>query len=297
MIVNIDDSAGFCWGVVQTIDKVEDVLQNDTENDIFVLGNIIHNPKEIDRLEEKGLTTINHIDLEKLDASKTKVIIRAHGEPPATYKKAEELGLEIVDATCPLVKGLQQSVKNYFEKDWQIIIFGKKEHAEIIGLRGVCDDNCIVVKTPEQALQLADFNKKTILFSQTTMDKPTYAAINDALKAKFEEIHGAEKANELYSSKNSICRFVSKREDGLIEFAKSNDYIIFVAGKSSSNGKILFDICKNANDNTIFVEDVKELDYNIIKSAGKVGVTGATSTPQWYLQQVRTTIENYFNNN
>lgn len=292
MLINIDDSAGFCWGVVQTIDKVEETLTNESDKNVYVLGQIIHNPHEQKRLEEKGLTTINHVDLNGIDSKKSRVIIRAHGEPPSTYKQAADLGIELVDATCPLVRNLQKTVNKFYENGWQIVIFGKREHAEVIGIRGVCNDECIVIKSADDAMNLVDFNKKTFLVSQTTMDKPTFFAIENAMTDKFKEIKGSDDIGDVFISKNSLCRFVYKREDSLIEFSKTHDLIIFVAGKNSSNGKSLYQICKLANENTIFIEDITDLDLDLVRKYEKIGITGATSTPQWYMQQVKSRIEN-----
>lgn len=296
MIINIDDSAGFCWGVVQTIDKVEAALTEYGDKTVHVLGQIIHNPKEGERLEARGLHTIGHEDFKSIDPKNSVVIIRAHGEPPTTYQKAEELGLEIIDATCPLVKTLQNTVKNFFIKGWQIVIYGKIEHAEVIGIRGVCNDECIVVKNLNQAMDAVDFSKKTVLFSQTTMDRQTFTEISDGIQAKFQELY-PEEFEDYYISKNSLCKFVSKREDKLIEFANSHELVIFVAGKNSSNGKILYDICKSANSNTKFIEDTDELDFDDVSKYQSIGITGATSTPQWFMESIKDLLENKFNKN
>lgn len=292
MTVTIDDSAGFCWGVVQTIDKVEESLKEAQSKNIYVLGEIIHNPKEIQRLKSQGLTTISHEQLSEIDKDNSKVIIRAHGEPPSTYTLAESQGINLVDATCPLVKSLQSSVKKAYELGWQIVIFGKPDHAEVIGVRGVVNDECTVVTSVEQALELVDFSKRTMLFSQTTMDKPTFDAISEAMDSKFKQIHNADEINELFLTKNTVCKFVLKREDNLIAFAKANEMVFFVAGKNSSNGKSLYNICKSANSNTLFIEDISEIDIESLKNINAIGITGATSTPQWYMQEVKSYIEN-----
>ncbi|MGA2298390.1 MAG: 4-hydroxy-3-methylbut-2-enyl diphosphate reductase, partial [FCB group bacterium] len=185
MNISIDESSGFCWGVVKTIDKIEEVLKESNNEEISVLGEIIHNPREIERLEKKGLRTITHKDMPDLVGKSGKVIIRAHGEPPQTYKTAEELGLEVIDATCPLVKTLQNRIRKAFLDGYQVIIFGKKNHAEIIGIRGVCNDECIVISGLDDALELVDFTKKSMFFSQTTMDWHKFKEIQLALEEKF----------------------------------------------------------------------------------------------------------------
>ena len=288
MTIQVDKNAGFCWGVVQTVDKVESTLADNSNENVSILGEIIHNPQEIKRLADKGLRTIKHSDLAELNKS-TKVIIRAHGEPPATYQQAEALGVELIDATCPLVKSLQKKVAKYYNEGYQTVIFGKKDHAEVIGLRGVCNDDCIVVRTPQEALYSIDFTKKTVLFSQTTMDGITYGQILDAMRQKFEELN----KGELLVVQNTICKYVSDREDNLKQFARDNQIVIFVAGKSSSNGKSLYNICLSANPNTYFIESADELNREWFAEIETVGITGATSTPEWYLNHIKEVISTY----
>ncbi len=294
MIINIDSSAGFCWGVVQTIDKVETALGECIGKQVYVLGQIIHNPKESERLENIGLKTIEHKDFERIDKDNSVVVIRAHGEPPSTYEKAASLNINLIDATCPLVRALQRSVKKYYDEGWQIIIFGKKDHAEVIGLRGVCNDECLVAKNFDEAKANLDLSKKTVLFSQTTMDKPTFCKLSEEIFELFKEKYG-DNASDYFVSKNTICKFVSKREQKLIEFAKEHELVIFVAGKNSSNGKILFEIAKKANPNTIFIEDIKELSLDELSQYSSIGITGATSTPQWYMEELKRILENKYN--
>ena len=282
MIINIDSSAGFCWGVVQTIDKVERTLGECSSKQVYVLGQIIHNPKESERLAEKGLQTITREDFDKIDQKNSVVVIRAHGEPPTTYEKARESNIQLIDATCPLVKALQMTVKKFYDEGWQIVIFGKHDHAEVIGLRGVCNDECLVVKSIEDVKQKIDINRKTVLISQTTMDKPTFCKLSDEVRNLFKEKY-AEKLDEYFITKNTICKFVSRREQKLIDFAKQHELVIFVAGRNSSNGKILYEIANKANPNTIFIEDIEELKIEELSKYSSIGITGATSTPQWYM--------------
>ncbi len=296
MQIDIDDSAGFCWGVVQTIDKVESTLKECKDKKVHVLGQIIHNPKESERLAFRGLKTITHDELTEINPSDSVVIVRAHGEPPSTFKKASDMGIELIDATCPLVRSLQNSVRKYYSDGWQIVIFGKYEHAEVIGIRGVCNDECIVIRDFETALERIDFTKKTVIFSQTTMAQPTFWQLADSIREHFEKVQGKIIDDEMFLTKNTICKFVSKRESKLIEFAKSHDLVIFVAGKNSSNGKILYQICKDANDNTIFIEDTDEIDFKKITDYKRVGITGATSTPQWFMEHIKVLLNEMFNN-
>lgn len=286
MKILVDDNAGFCWGVVQTIDKVEQILSEKSVQNCCVLGEIIHNPHEIKRLEEKNLVTIEHKDLAKVDPNTTTVIIRAHGEPPETYNTLKKLDIPFVDATCPLVKKLQELVESYYKDGWQVVIYGKYEHAEVIGLRGVCRNECCVGKTLEELKPKIDFSKKTMLCSQTTMDTAGLLSIK-----KYIEEHLEIELASNFIFKNTICKFVTNREKKLCEFAKNNEMIIFVAGRNSSNGKVLFRICQEANDNTMFIEDTTDIDLERLKNFNTIGITGATSTPKWFLEKIKKELE------
>ena len=291
MNVTVDKNGGFCWGVVRAIDYAEAELAKssgaDNSSKLYSLGDIIHNPEEISRLQAKGLQTISHENLAK--ARDAKILIRAHGEPPSTYEIAKKYNLELVDATCPVVTKLQERIKKFYDDGYQVVIFGKKDHAEVIGLRGVCDDRAIVVKSVEEALLEIDFNRKTVLFSQTTMDKPTFYAIKEALSRKIKDlvVGTMEDIAKNFLAKDTICGQVSGRDKKLREFASQNNVIIFVAGKSSSNGKVLFEICKEVNGACHFVENEDELNPSWFADAETVGVTGATSTPQWIMEKIK----------
>lgn len=295
MTVDVDNSAGFCWGVVRTLEVVEEWLERIDDHNIYILGEIIHNPKEIERLESKGLKTVTHDMLPEIAKEKNAVvIIRAHGEPPSTYETAEKLGLTLVDATCPLVKALQKRVHNYFMNGWQVVIYGKREHAEVIGLRGVCNDECIVVKSIDDAKQTIDLSKKTVFLSQTTMDKIGFEEIKQYILENAEEFIDGGKIDDKYLAKNTICKYVADRELTLTEFSKSHDVVIFVAGRNSSNGKSLFEICRSVNSNSFFIEDFHEIQSEWFDKARKIGITGATSTPQWFMELVKSKLLNNF---
>lgn len=297
MNVTIDNHSGFCWGVVRTVQIAEDQLAVPrTERNVYVLGHIIHNPKEIERLEQKGLRTITTNDFPSIAHRGARVIIRAHGEPPETYRKAWEYGIELVDATCPVVTKLQERVRKFYDQGYQIVIFGKKDHAEVLGVRGVVHDQCVVIKNVEEALEQVDPAQKTVLFSQTTMDRPTFYAVRDALKARIAElvVDTMEAIATEFHAKDTICGQVSGRENLLAEFARKNDVVIFVAGRASSNGKVLYNVAKGANPRTHFIEDLTELDREWFNGAANVGISGATSTPQWYMEEVKRTIEQDF---
>ncbi|MEJ5286158.1 MAG: 4-hydroxy-3-methylbut-2-enyl diphosphate reductase [Candidatus Kapaibacterium sp.] len=291
MKVTIDEHSGFCWGVVRTVEIAEQTLEEAKDKEIYILGQIIHNPKEVQRLEQKGLKTISHNELQTLKGKNAKVLIRAHGEPPSTYRLANELGIELVDATCPLVTALQNRVRKFYLEGYQIVIFGKQQHPEVIGLRGVCNDECIVIQSEQEALEKVDFSKKTLFLSQTTMDKHLFHKIRQLLEAKVKELHSYDNYREQLVVKDTLCRAVTGREEHLRKFAQENDVVIFVAGKNSSNGKSLFKICSETNPNTYFIEEIEELDSNWFANAQTVGITGATSTPRWYMEQVKETIE------
>ncbi|MFZ9976768.1 MAG: 4-hydroxy-3-methylbut-2-enyl diphosphate reductase [Candidatus Kapaibacteriota bacterium] len=293
MEITIDRYSGFCWGVVRTVVIAEESL--DQFEQVYVLGHIIHNPKEIQRLEDKGLQTITVHDFPRIAeeakqlGKQPKVLIRAHGEPPETYRKALELGIEIIDATCPVVTKLQERVRKFYDQGYQIVIFGKKDHAEVLGVRGVCNDKCIVVMTVEEALEHVNLDTKTVLFSQTTMDRPTFVLIKEALQSRIKDliIDSMEGIATEFHAKDTICGQVSGREDMLKKYASDHDCILFVAGKASSNGKVLYDVCREVNPRTYFIEDISEIQEEWFSNAQSIGITGATSTPQWYMNHVK----------
>lgn len=286
MNVIIDPGAGFCWGVIRTVQIAEETLSEHATKPVYVLGHIIHNPREIERLEAKGLRTITRDEIPLLPPG-SKVLIRAHGEPPETYRLARQHGIEIIDATCPIVTKLQERVRKFYDLGYQIVIFGKATHAEVIGVRGVCNDECIVVSSVEEALERVDLRRKTVLFSQTTMDRPAFLRLRDALKARIAELIVDDPVSPEFLAKDTICGQVAGREDNLRRFARGCDVVIFVAGRQSSNGKVLYEVARSENPRTYFIEDVTELQPQWFEGAERVGITGATSTPHWYMQQVR----------
>ncbi|MEO8168856.1 MAG: 4-hydroxy-3-methylbut-2-enyl diphosphate reductase, partial [bacterium] len=275
--------------VVRTVDIAEEVMAESPE--LYSLGPIIHNPMEINRLKEKGLETITRDDFEKLSGKK--VLIRAHGEPPSTYALAREHGIELIDATCPVVTKVQERIRKFYDKGYQVVVFGKKDHAEVIGLVGHTNNEAIVIKSVDEISKL-DVTRKTVLFSQTTMDKPTFYEIAKVLKEKIQaefEVGTFEESALDFHAKDTICGQVSGRDKKLREYASQNDVMIFVAGKNSSNGKVLYEICKDANPNTFFIEDETELKAEWFEGKESAGISGATSTPQWLMEKVRSAIE------
>ncbi|MEX2189906.1 MAG: 4-hydroxy-3-methylbut-2-enyl diphosphate reductase [Bacteroidota bacterium] len=288
MTVTIDKYSGFCWGVVRTIEIAEQEIA--TGKELFSLGEIIHNPMEIKRMEEKGLRTVSQKDLESLKGST--VLIRAHGEPPSTYRKAQELGITIVDATCPVVTKVQERIRKFYLDGFQVVIFGKREHAEVVGLAGQTNGEAVVVKSVEE-LDLVQLDRKTVLFSQTTMDKPTFSKIKEELGKRVRELVVGTFEDEAmeFHAKDTICGQVSGRDKKLREFARTNEIVVFVAGRHSSNGKVLFDIAREENPRTYFVEHAGELRPEWFEGVESVGISGATSTPQWLMQRMKDVIE------
>ncbi|HWF45293.1 MAG TPA: 4-hydroxy-3-methylbut-2-enyl diphosphate reductase [Candidatus Kapabacteria bacterium] len=298
MIVTVDKNSGFCWGVVRAVNFAEaELAEQGMRGDrarLYSLGDIIHNPVEVDRLKEEGLLAISYSDFERIaEENKTaaipaKILIRAHGEPPSTYEKLRELGLETIDATCPVVSKVQERIRKFYDKGYQIVIFGKKDHAEVIGLRGVVNDEAIVVKSVDEALDQITLERPTVLFSQTTMDRPTFREIRDRLKERIADlvVDTMEETAVEFQAKDTICGQVSGRETKLVELARSQDVMVFVAGRNSSNGKVLYHIAHDANPHTYFIEDERELDASWFEGAESVAVTGATSTPQWLMHRI-----------
>lgn len=289
MKVTVDQNSGFCWGVVRTIDIAEQELQN--AGKLYSLGDIIHNPVEIDRLVEKGLETIGHADLERVKGAK--VLIRAHGEPPETFRRAKDLGVELIDATCPVVTKVQERIRKFYDSGYQVVIFGKKDHAEVVGLVGHTNGTAIVIKSLEEINKI-DLTKKAVLFSQTTMDKATFYALRDGIRARISaefEVGSFEEMAIDFHAKDTICGQVSGRDKKLREFSRANDVVVFVAGRKSSNGRVLFEIVHSANPKTYFVESEDEVQAEWFAGARTVGISGATSTPQWLMERVKTSIE------
>lgn len=278
LAVNIDKASGFCFGVVYAIDMAEDIL--DQEEYLYCLGDIVHNDEEVRRLTEKGLRIIDHEDMKNLHQEK--VLIRAHGEAPATYQIALENKLTLIDASCPVVLKLQNRIKHSHDEKEQIVIFGKHGHAEVIGLQGQTNGEALVFQDVNELEQL-NLPQKFTLYSQTTKSTDKFYAIKDHLISKGYDV----KAND------TICRQVSNRYDDLARFVVDYNKIIFVSGKKSSNGKVLFDVCKKHNEQCYFISAVSELDKSWFSPNDRVGICGATSTPMWLMEQVKEEIQLY----
>jgi len=289
MQVTIDSNSGYCFGVEFAIKMAEDEMEQSEK--LYCLGDIVHNAMEVKRLKEKGLEIIDRDQLETL--KDCKVLIRAHGEPPETYRTALENNIELIDASCPVVLKLQHRVKSAFDKmereNGQIIIYGKKGHAEVIGLTGQTLEKAIVVME-DADLEKIDFNKPVTLFSQTTKSTKGFYAISKKIEERIKEAKGELKQLD-FNSNDSICRQVSNREPQLMKFAQENDVILFVSGMKSSNGKALHQVCLSQNPRSYFIESETEVSQEWFGSEDKVGICGATSTPRWLMEQVKQKIE------
>lgn len=294
MKVTIDEYSGFCFGVTAAIEAAERELK---VGPLFCLGDIVHNGQEVERLDRLGLVTIDYDDLRTL--RNVRVLLRAHGEPPSTYRIAEQNNIEIIDASCPVVLKLQKRIRETYLKhhgtDAQIVIFGQKGHAEVIGLEGQTNNTAIVVESVAD-LDMLDYAKSIYLFSQTTKSVEGFQAIVEAIKAK--RLLGDEEQGEsqeiVFEYHDTICRNVANRVKRLQDFARSNDVVIFVGGKKSSNAKVLFQHCLEVNSSTVFVSSVEDLTDEMISSCHsveRVGICGATSTPKWLMEQIRSRVE------
>lgn len=276
--IEIDKKSGFCFGVVNAIKKAEEELAKG--GILYCLGDIVHNNMEINRLEKMGLITINHEQFAKL--KNAKVLLRAHGEPPLTYQIAQENNIELIDASCPVVLKLQSRIKNSYQSstnnDTQIVIYGENGHAEVNGLMGQTNNKAIVIED-ENDLSKIDFSKKIRLFSQTTKSLDGFNNLVKTVNSKVEN-------KENFEFSDTICRQVANRIPNITTFAQQKDIIIFVSGKKSSNGKVLYEHSKKINENTFLIssaDEVTTLNLDLTKS---IGICGATSTPRWLMEEV-----------
>jgi 4-hydroxy-3-methylbut-2-enyl diphosphate reductase len=286
MQITIDDKSGFCFGVVNAIRIAEEELAKDQ---LACLGDIVHNSKEVERLSDKGLHIVSHEELPGW--LHKKVLIRAHGEPPSTYKTAEELGLEIIDATCPIVLKLQERIRKSYQEmmevNGQVVIFGKEGHAEVIGLLGQTDEKAILI-TGVEDIEKIDFNRPVRLYSQTTKDPNKYNAIGELIQQRMHRLTGESIDFKKY---NTICGQMSGRAPRLALFSNEHEVIVFVGGTKSSNAAALFSVCRTANPNSYFVSDTSALNKEWFQNVNDVGISGATSTPMWLMEEVAEAIK------
>ncbi len=287
MNIEIDQNSGYCFGVEFAIQMAEDEL--DASGKLYCLGDIVHNDMEVKRLNAKGLEIIDKERLSQLRDAK--VLIRAHGEPPETYKMALENNIELIDASCPVVLKLQNRVKHSYDKsrelNGQMVIYGKPGHAEIIGLTGQTGENAIVI-TGIDDLDKIDFSRPVTLYSQTTKSTKGFYAIREEIEKRIKAEKENHEINEFeFDANDSICRQVSNREPQLFKFAQKHEVIIFVSGKKSSNGKALHSVCESVNPRSYFIESAEELKEEWFNDIKSVGICGATSTPMWLMENVK----------
>lgn len=288
--VDIDSDSGFCAGVIKAIGAAEHFLAEHNSRPLYSLGAIVHNEQELARLQSGGLVTVK--DPSEVPAGSV-TLIRAHGEPPKTYATAAQRGLNVIDCTCPVVLNLQKAIKNSYlrvkEHGGTVVIFGKIGHAEVLGLVGQTDGNAVVVQSGEmlaEAIGQGRINSPVEIFSQTTMSPDVYKEICSVLQSRFPEVR----------VHNSICAQVERRHSRLAEFARKHDVVIFVAGHDSSNGKVLYELCRSVNPRSYKIASAEELDVKWFAAQDLVGVCGATSTPQWLLRKVAESISDMLNN-
>ena len=282
MEVIIDDNSGFCFGVVRAIGEAESALER--VGDVYSLGDIVHNRVEVQRLEQLGLHTISHEDMPRLEGRT--LLIRAHGEPPRTYRMAEELGITVIDATCPVVARLQRRLREAYDKMQEVggsvVLLGKRGHAEVIGLTGQADDDVVVVEN-EADLNNVDFSRPIYFLSQTTQSIALFNQLAEEIKVRAKGV--------TVNIDDTICRRVAGREALLADFSRSVDVVIFVSGRKSSNGRVLYEVCRGANPRSYNVEESSEIDWSWLEGAERVGICGATSTPRWLMEQVAEAIK------
>ena len=277
MKVEIDNDSGFCFGVLSAIGKAEEELRKGDE--LYCLGDIVHNGIECSRLQDLGLRTINHEQFKTLKGAR--VLLRAHGEPPSTYETAKNNGITLIDATCPVVLKLQQRIHRQYQeldpKTQQIVIFGQKGHAEV--LVGQTDGNAIVIESADE-IERIDFSKDIFLYSQTTKSASSYNQLIDKIASLVPD-------GRTFIHNNTVCGQVSHRRENIREFASRHSVILFVSGRKSSNGKVLFNECLNVNPRSYLIEGKEDIDFSQLEGAVSVGICGATSTPKWLMEECR----------
>ena len=279
--VEIDTGSGFCFGVTTAIQKAEEELAKG--NTLYCLGDIVHNGQECERLKKMGLITINHEEFAQLHD--VKVLLRAHGEPPATYELAQKNHIEIIDATCPVVLRLQKRIKQEYDNthgNKQIVIYGKNGHAEVLGLVGQTNGQAIVIENISEVNRL-DFNKDIRLYSQTTKSLDEFRQIVEYIKEHISP-------DATFEYHDTICRQVANRMPNTRNFAANHDLIFFVCGRKSSNGKVLYQECKKVNPNTHLIDQPEEIDKNLLLGVTSIGICGATSTPKWLMEECKKVI-------
>lgn len=289
MVIETDRHSGFCFGVQNAVEIAEEALLKGEK--VFSLGPIVHNDREVERLATLGLISINHEEFRKL--KNCKVLIRAHGEPPETYRTALENNIEIIEATCPIVRRLQSKIRQAWlkirEGNGQVVIFGKQGHAEVVGLQGQIDNEGILISGPADISRI-DVKRPVYLFAQTTMSVTDYCNLAESIKLRMAECGITDIESHLVVNRTT-CGQVSNREPHLKTFAEKHDVILFVSGRESSNGKMLFSVCRSVNPDTHFISSPDELDRKWFEGKNSAGICGATSTPKWLIEKIREAVE------
>lgn len=289
MVIEIDTGSGFCFGVTRAIGKAEEELMKSNDK-LFCLGDIVHNGKECDRLQRLGLETIGHERYNEL--RNAKVLLRAHGEPPSTYVRATENNIQIIDATCPVVLHLQERIKKEYNSqdgNKQIVIFGKNGHAEVLGLVGQTQGTAIVIESPDDVTRL-DFDRDICLYSQTTKSVDAFRQI-----VRYIQEHISPEATFTYY--DTICRQVANRISNIRDFAARHDVILFVCGKKSSNGRVLYEQCLQVNPHSYMIDTANEVELRWLQDSNSIGICGATSTPKWLMEECKIRIEELLGSN
>ncbi len=287
----IDDKAGYCFGVVKAIGAAEEVLKN--EGGLYCLGDIVHNSAEVERLKNLGLEVIDHEMLEGLRGKK--VLIRAHGEPPETYRRAERLDIKLVDATCPIVLALQQRIRKGYDEmrpvGGQIVIFGKPGHAEVVGLTGQTDGTALIVSSPDD-IDAIDVNRPIRLYSQTTKSREEYRQLIDNINKRLKQSGNQtiRQSSNHFVAYDTVCNRVANRARDLEGFARSVDVLLFVAGSNSSNGHYLYEYCRKVQPKTYLIGGPDEVQPQWLEEINSIGISGATSTPRWLMEEVKKTL-------
>lgn len=306
MKIEIDDNAGFCFGVVRAIGTAEEELSR--SGSLFCLGDIVHNNAEVSRLRAKGLEVIDHEGMDRVarqcrtQGVRPRVLIRAHGEPPSTYSEAERQGVDLIDATCPIVLALQQRIRRGYEEmrrrepEGQVVIFGKPGHAEVVGLCGQTEGRAIVVSSAED-LDGIDYGRSIRMYSQTTKSREEYARLIENVRRRIADSNeGKAREEDFFVAYNTICSRVANRAAMLEKFAQGVDAVLFVSGQGSSNGHYLFDLCRRVQPRTYLLygpEDVEQVKEELLsQGVERVGITGATSTPRWLMESVAQELKN-----
>lgn len=284
MKIDIDKNSGFCFGVVYAVNKAEEYLSKNKK--LYCLGDIVHNDMEVLRLQKMGLTIIDHQKFKEL--KNEEILIRAHGEHPDTYKLAKKNNIKLIDSSCPIVLRLQMNIKKTYEemkqKNGQIVIFGKKGHAEVIGLAGHTNNEAIIVSSLDDLTNI-DYNRPIAIFSQTTKSSSEYHTIIAEIKKRIK--------TKDFEHQDSVCKQVANRDKEIRKFCMNKDIIIFISGRKSSNGKMLYNICKSVNDNTKFVSELSEIEPSWFENVNSVGISGATSTPAWLMNDAKLKIKRW----